>query len=205
MWVNLDCYTVPAWWPSDCQWGMRHGLRLASVAGSVMADLNIDWETPQLHWILGYLQCVMVSHDQWDQYRQLLGLCNARGLGNSPGWAGCDGNLPSSLAHPGILTEFWRSTKIDACHLHKNLPTCLYWYFGLLHHLLVCVFSCDQAALWMVQSVCPSVRPSVCLSVTPFWLCSHHRIITEFSGVITNDRSDVHAKGHGQRSRSQRS
>ena len=39
---------------------------------------------------------------------------------------------------------------------------------------------------------------SVCLSVTPFWLCSHHLIITKFSGVITNDRSDVHAKGQGQ-------
>ena len=58
---------------------------------------------------------------------------------------------------------------------------------------IVPVFSCDQAALWMVQSV----RPSVCPSVTPFWLCSHHRIIMKFSGVIT---SDAHAKGHGQRS-----
>ena len=59
------------------------------------------------------------------------------------------------------------------------------------------VFSCDQAALQMVFSVCPSV----CLSVTPFWLCSHHRIIMKFSGVITNDQSKVHAKGHGQRSK----
>ena len=71
------------------------------------------------------------------------------------------------------------------------------------------VFSCDQAALQMVfsvcPSVCPSVRPSVCpsvhLSVTPFWLCSHHRIIMKFSGVITNDRCKVHAKGQGQRSK----
>ena len=31
--------------------------------------------------------------------------------------------------------------------------------------------------------------------------CSHHRIIMEFSGVITNDKSDVHAKGQGQRSK----
>ena len=46
-------------------------------------------------------------------------------------------------------------------------------------------------------SVCLSVR----LSVTPFWLCSHHRIIMKFSGVITNDKSDVHAKGQGQRSK----
>ena len=43
--------------------------------------------------------------------------------------------------------------------------------------------------------------PSVRLSVTPFWLCSHHRIIMKFSGVITNDKSDVHAKGQGQRSK----
>ena len=106
------------------------------------------------------------------------------------------------------------------------------------------IFSCDQAALWMVQSVrlsvclsvcpsvchnflaatkqlyewyflsvcpsvrlsvcpsvCPSVRPSVRLSVTPFWLCSHHRIIMKFSGVITLDQGKVHAKGQGQRSK----
>ena len=42
---------------------------------------------------------------------------------------------------------------------------------------------------------------SVCLSVTPFWPCSHHRIIMKCSGVITNDRSDVHAKDQGQRSK----
>ena len=47
----------------------------------------------------------------------------------------------------------------------------------------------------------PSVRPSVCLSVTPFSLWSHHRIIIKFSGVINNDRSDVRAKGQGQRSK----
>ena len=43
--------------------------------------------------------------------------------------------------------------------------------------------------------------PSVCLSVTPFWLCSYHRIIRTFSGVITNNRSDVHTKGQGERSK----
>ena len=47
----------------------------------------------------------------------------------------------------------------------------------------------------------PSVRPSLCLSVTPFSPCSHHRIIMKFSGVITMVRSDVHAKGQGQRSK----
>ena len=68
-----------------------------------------------------------------------------------------------------------------------------------IFHLVV--FSCDQAALWMVFSVCPSVCLSVCLSVTPFWLCSHHRIIMKFSGIITTDQGNVHAKGQGQRSK----
>ena len=44
-------------------------------------------------------------------------------------------------------------------------------------------------------------RPSVRPSVTPFWLCSHHPVIMKFSGVITGDKSDVHAKGQGQRSK----
>ena len=67
--------------------------------------------------------------------------------------------------------------------------------------LVVLVFSCDQAALQMVFSVRLSVCPSVCLSVTPFSPCSHHRIIMKFSGVITMVKSDVHAKGQGQRSK----
>ena len=76
------------------------------------------------------------------------------------------------------------------------------WYilsfFGFIFtSLIFFIFCCDQAALWMVQSVCLSVR----LSVTPFWLCSHHRIIMKFSGVNTSDRGDVHTEGQGQRSK----
>ena len=62
------------------------------------------------------------------------------------------------------------------------METCWFcrWWWWLKY-----VFSCDQAAIWLVQSVRPSVRlsvrpsvrPSVCLSVTPFSPCSHHRII----------------------------
>ena len=59
------------------------------------------------------------------------------------------------------------------------------------------LFGCDLAALWMGQSVCPSVCPSF----TPFSLCSYHRIIMQFSGVIANGRSNVHANGQGQRSK----
>ena len=58
-------------------------------------------------------------------------------------------------------------------------------------------FSCDQAALQMVFSVCLSVRPSV----THFSLCSHHRIIMKFSGVIINDQCKVHANNQGQKSK----
>ena len=54
-------------------------------------------------------------------------------------------------------------------------------------------------------SVCSSVRLSVylsvCPSVTPLWLCSHHRIIMKFSGFITKDQGKVHAKGQGRRSK----
>ena len=39
----------------------------------------------------------------------------------------------------------------------------------------------------------------------PCWLCSHYRIIMKVSGVITRAQGKVHAKGQGQRWRSQRS
>ena len=58
------------------------------------------------------------------------------------------------------------------------------------------VFSCDQASLWIVQSVSLSVGLSDLLS-----LCFHHRSIMKFSGVNTIERSDVHANGQGQRSK----
>ena len=94
------------------------------------------------------------------------------------------------------------------CSDFYNIPQILFlWNLILLtnYWLQLHIFSCDQAALWMVQSVRLSVRlsvcPSVCPSVTPFWLCSHHHIIMKFSGVVTNDKSDVHAKGQGQRSK----
>ena len=66
------------------------------------------------------------------------------------------------------------------------------WYF---------LSVCPSVRLSVRLSVCLSVRLSVCPSVTPFWLCSHHRIIMKFSGVITLDQGKVHAKGQGQRSK----
>ena len=57
----------------------------------------------------------------------------------------------------------------------------------------------QQLYEWYFLSVRLSVCPSVCLSVTHFWLCSHHRIIINCSGVITKDQGNVHAKGQGHR------
>ena len=68
---------------------------------------------------------------------------------------------------------------------------------GYVINVDVRVFSCDQTALRTLLSVHMSVSPSV----TSFSLCSHHHIIIKFSGVITNDRSDIHTKGQGQRSK----
>ena len=83
------------------------------------------------------------------------------------------------------------------------------WPLLVLLYGCAIFFSCDQAALRTPLSVCLSVRPSVrpsvclsvCLSVTPFSLCFCHRIATKFSGVITNEKSDVHAKDQGHRSK----
>ena len=85
------------------------------------------------------------------------------------------------------------SVCLSVCHTFLAATKQLYeWYF-----LSVCPSVCPSVRL----SVCPSVRLSVCPSVTPFWLCSHHRIIMKFSGVITLDQGKVHAKGQGQRSK----
>ena len=68
------------------------------------------------------------------------------------------------------------------------------------------VFSCDQAALWMVQSVCLSV----CLSVRPSHLFHHVPSIVSswnFQELLpwTEVMSMQKLKVRGQRSRSQRS
>ena len=65
----------------------------------------------------------------------------------------------------------------------------------------VIIFGCDQAALWMVQSVRPSVRLSVRPSVRPSHLFDYVPINVSSWRVITNDKSDVHAKSQGQRSK----
>ena len=64
------------------------------------------------------------------------------------------------------------------------------------------VFSCDQAALWMVQSVRPSVRPSHLFDYVPINVSSWN-----FQELLpmTKVTSMQKVKVRGQRSRSQRS
>ena len=89
---------------------------------------------------------------------------------------------------------------------HMKLSGIMKQLFNSCHfadHILRCIFSCDQAALRTLLSICPSVRLSVRPSVTPFSLCSHHRIIKLLP--MTKVMSMQKVKVRGQRSRSQRS
>ena len=102
--------------------------------------------------------------------------------------------------------SFWGCFCSLLSELHNNvalLSESLYWACS-------CIFSCDQAALWMVQSVCPSVRPSVCLSVRPsvchtfltmFPSSYHHEIFRSYYQwqkwrPCKRSRSEVKGQGH---------
>ena len=93
--------------------------------------------------------------------------------GNSPG----TGEFPAQMASN---TECFR----------LMTSSCLEWFwvsrriFIYSHYNTIVFFS----------------KMSVCPSVTPFSLCSHHCIM-KFSGVITNDQGEVHANGQDQRSK----
>ena len=110
-----------------------------------------------------------------------------------------------SLFHRRSLDSFcydiFLCSGIAILHTHSNFI----YFMKMLVMVNLFLAATKQLYKWYFPSVCPSVRLSICLSVrlsvTPFWLCSHHRIIMKFSGVITNDRRKVHAKGQGQRSK----
>ena len=107
--------------------------------------------------------------------------------------------LAKYLAENGVSGTFWKNWLLNSFHTWR-LPL-----WGEFLDSYTFLAATKQLYKWYFPSVCPSVRLSVCpcvrLSVWPFWLCSHHRIIMKFSGVITNDRRKVHAKGQGQRSK----
>ena len=94
-----------------------------------------------------------------------------------------------------ILPSFGRFRTITPVPIHRWLRNDAQASRSVQEVLYCFLAATKQLYEWFSLTVCPSV----CLSVTPFSLCFHHRIIIKFSGVITNDRSDVHAKDQGQR------
>ena len=101
--------------------------------------------------------------------------------------------------------HFWTENRIFK-NFSKSLKTCFVGVFWVFQ----CIFSCDQAALWMVQSVrpsvCLSVRPSVRLSVchtflTMFPSSYHHEIFRSYYQwqkwrPCKRSRSEVKGQGH---------
>ena len=99
-----------------------------------------------------------------------------------------------------IIQRYNKAVVIKWC---QRYPNHMFWNWHL-ESLFLSLFlaATKQLYKWYFPSVCPSVCLSVCPSVrhtflTMFSSSYHH----EFSGVITSDRSDVHAKGQGQRSK----
>ena len=117
-----------------------------------------------------------------------------------PTWCPCKRSR-SKVKVTEVMTPFSGFRTVTPVWIHIwqwNDAQCL---MLLRRGALLILAATKQLYKWYFPSVRPSVCLSVCPSVTPFWLCSHHRIIMKFSGVITSDRSDVHAKGQGQRSK----
>ena len=102
-------------------------------------------------------------------------------------------------------------TQIECCW--PVTPVGTHWWLwndaqSLKYHrrgALLFLAATKQLYEWFSPSVCTvcTVSTSVCLLVCLSHLFDYVPIIMKFSGVITNDKSDVHAKGQGQRSRSQ--
>ena len=95
-----------------------------------------------------------------------------------------------------VTTQLNRFRTVTQVWIHIWWWNNAYSLMLLRRGALLFLAATKQLYKWYFPSVCPSVR----LSVTPFSPCSHHRIIMKFSGVITMVKSDVHAKGQGQRS-----
>ena len=70
---------------------------------------------------------------------------------------------------------------MEATAHSRKLASVLVWWWRSLTWLIPHIFSCDQAALQMVFSVCPSVCPSVCHTfLTMFPSSYHHEIFRSY-------------------------
>ena len=121
---------------------------------------------------------------------RLTGLC----AGNSPWTTEFPAQMASNAENGSI---WWRHhdcpNHLYSYQTHIIQVVKMFWKCKKYACILKYIFSCEQAALRTLLSVCPSF--------THFSLCSHHHIITKFSGMITNDKSDPYAKGQDQKSK----
>ena len=74
-----------------------------------------------------------------------------------------------------------------------------YWY--LVNWLLRVKFFNVLTKISIFLAATRQLYKRFSLSVTPFWQCSVDHIIMKFSGVITMEKMDIHAKGQGQMSK----
>ena len=110
-------------------------------------------------------------------------------------------NLIDTLSLPPLYWLTYSDAPINpCCFLSCECTQDIFWCIVMNStNIMGIIFSCDQAALRTPLAVCISVRLSVCLSVTPFSLCSCHRII------MTEVMSMQKVKVISQRLRSQKS
>ena len=110
------------------------------------------------------------------------------------------------LHHKQMWRKFFTICTETACHTSTNRRIGVRWLFYIIQWFPN-ILSCDAATRQLFEWFSASARPSVCPTVTPFSLCSHHWIIMKFSEVITNGevRPMQKVRVRGQRLRSQRS
>ena len=113
--------------------------------------------------------CLIYQQGQWSMLSKLMTWLTSFAI-TRPQWDKLWCKLLNTTSHPKYLLPDYKATE-------KLWPVS--WIF--LKMLLFYVFSCDQAALWMVQSVCLSVRPSVCHTfLTMFPSSYHHEIFRSY-------------------------
>ena len=142
--------------------------------GATCHYLSQWWPSPLVH--------IWVTRPSWNAFYVHVGFLRKMLLQNKLeiwkvwGWHVVPLNVLVSYWH--LTGLFWEIIEIYIC------PMKYFW------NILLNIFSCDQAGLWMVQSVR--------LSVTPFSLCSHHHIIMKLPLMKVMSRSEV--KGHSSKS-----
>ena len=107
------------------------------------------------------------------------------------------GNSANSVRYPAITKYLFCFLIIQILHrASPKMPTLSFWHSNThpYQNSDWCFYFWLRPSSSKNHSFRPSVCLSVCVSVTPFWQCSCHRISLKLSGVITIDRRDAMQK-----------